>query len=306
MEGVLPTGSLRLDIALGGGAPAGAIAEFFGPEAAGKTTLCLHTLAEAQKQGGVCALIDTEHSLDSRYARRCGVDIDRLYVAEPESAEQALDTCLTLAQSGALAVIVIDSASSLTPQAEIDRPLDGEGRFAEGRRPVDRLLSQALQKLSACLAQTGTAVIFTNRTGPRYGPVYRRLRENPFRLALKMRAALRLELKPLRDLTEKGEIQGICTQIRVVKHKIYPSSRPIVLDIMYNQGIAKAGEILDLGTQLLIITRQDSVYSYQGLRLGKESQEAVLYLRQNPGVCEEIEQAIRLRMLPPRRAAKEP
>ena len=299
---VISTGSLRLDIALGiGGAPRGHIIEISGPASSGKTTLCQHIIAEAQKSGGICAYIDADHSLDPRYAARCGVDVDRLYISEPEYAEQALQMAEILARSGALAVLAVDSVSALVPQSEI---AGDSGESAAGLE--DRLISQALRNLSTTGRKTNTAVILTTRTNLRKPPVYHNLADNPARLALKLYASLRLSLQPVRLIRENGQITGNQVQIEVLKNKFATLFHTIELDIMYNEGISKSGELLDLGTQLLIISRLGSAYYYRGLPLGEGRETALCYLRQHASLSTKIERVIRQKLLPPALMAVKP
>jgi recombination protein RecA len=294
-QGTIPTGSLRLDLALGtGGILRGQIIEIAGPAASGKTTLCQHILAEAQKLGGICAYIDADQTLDPAYARRCGVDIERLYVCNPLSEEQALDVTESLLGSGALAVVVVDSVTSLVPQADLER------HFGESpSRAEDQLLSKALPRISRLARQSGATLILTNRRTPRLAAVYCNLAGNPFGLAIKLQASTRLDLRTLDLIRNKGRITGRRVQIRVVKHKFVPSHCTLELDIMYNEGIENTGVILDIGLQFMIITRQGSTYSFRGTLLGEGFTRAENFLRQNPALIMEIEQAIRQQLLPP-------
>lgn len=289
----IPTGSLRLDLALGtGGLPRGRFIEIFGPDASGKTTLCQHIIAEAQKMGESCAFIDVDHGMDSRYALRCGVDPDHLHYSEPMHAEQALDIVTTLARTDALAVIVIDSVSTLIPANDLQ--LDWS---TTSRRYTDTLLSAAMRNLNGIIRKNNTTIVFTRLAGSSKSAVYHRLAKNPARLALKLHSAIRLELRPLSQLCENRKVIGNRVQVRIQKNTFQPCSRSIELDIMYNDGIEKAGEIFDLGTQLRIIDIEQSTFYYQGLKLGRKRQEAVGLLKANRALADEIEQVIRQKLL---------
>jgi recombination protein RecA len=286
-----PTGSLRLDIALGiGGIPGGFFTEFCGPEASGKTTLCQHIIAEAQKMGGVCAFIDSDHTFQADYAKRCGVDLERLYFVEPHDAEQALDILETLGNSGAFAVIVLDSFFTLTPAMDLSRPISPAGESHS-----DSLMSHALRRLSGGLPNTGTAILITNQAQKSTSAVYHRLASNPARLALKMHAAVRLGLRSMRLLQEQGRFTGNCIQIRIIKNKFAPCPPPIVLDIIYGTGILKSGEVFDLGILHGIIKKDGAQYFYQDKALGDGRKEATEILRKNASICHELEQVIRQR-----------
>ena len=286
---VIPTGSLSLDIALGvGGIPRGRITEIFGPESSGKTTISQHIVAEAQKMGGTCAYIDMEHALDPSYAARCGVDVDSLLISQPDMGEQALEITETLVRSGAVDVIVIDSVAALVPRAEV------EGDMGDSPMGMQaRLMSQALRKLSGAIKQTNTAVIFTNQLRQKIGVMFGSSETTTGGMALKFYASVRLDVRRIQSIKLGPEIIGNRTRVRVVKNKVAPPFRTAEFDIMYNEGISKAGDLVDLATQLEIISKRGSFYSYGDLRLGQGRENAKDFLRQNSDLADEIELAIR-------------
>lgn len=285
----IPTGSLSLDIALGiGGIPRGRITEVYGPEASGKTTICQHIVAEAQKLGGTCAYIDMEHALDPSYAARCGVNVESLLISQPDTGEQALEITDTLVRSGAVEVVVIDSVAALVPRAEI------EGDMGDSPMGMQaRLMSQALRKLSGAIKQTNTAVIFTNQLRQKIGVVYGSAETTTGGMALKFYASVRLDVRRIQNIKLGAEVIGNHTRVRVVKNKVAPPFRTAEFDIMYNEGISKAGDILDLATELNIIEKRGSFYSYGELRLGQGRENAKDYLNRDPEMAGEIEQAVR-------------
>jgi len=289
----IPTGSLSLDIALGvGGIPRGRITEIYGPEASGKTTICQHIVSEAQKLGGTCAYIDMEHALDPSYAARCGVDVDSLLISQPDMGEQALEITETLVRSGAVEVVVIDSVAALVPRAEI------EGDMGDSPMGMQaRLMSQALRKLSGAIKQTNTAVIFTNQLRQKIGVVFGNPETTTGGMALKFYASIRLDVRRIQSIKVGSEIVGNRTRVRVVKNKVAAPFRTAEFDIMYNEGISKAGDILDLATELDIVNKRGSFYSYGELRLGQGRENSKEYLGQNPALAEEIELAVRQRAL---------
>jgi recombination protein RecA len=292
---VISSGSLDLDIALGiGGIPRSQITEIYGSESTGKSTLCQHVLAEAQKLGGVCAYIDADHALDPGYASRCGVDVEQLYICEPETAEEALEIAQTLTRSGSMAAIVIDSMTALLLRSELTGSL-GDSSIQERVR----LISQALYKLNTACRQTDTALILTNQMRHRFTKLYHDTAASTADLALKLHASVRLELKAIRLLRIQGEAYGIHVQVRIIKNKLAASSRTAELDILYNEGIYKIGDILDKALQLKIITKQDSHYIYQSLPLGESRANVINFLNHSPLVLEALEQVIRQRLLPP-------
>ncbi len=285
----IPTGSLSLDLALGvGGIPRGRITEIYGPEASGKTTLCQHIVAEAQKMGGTCAYIDMEHALDPTYAARCGVDVDNLLISQPDMGEQALEIAETLVRSGAVEVIVIDSVAALVPRAEI------EGDMGDATMGMQaRLMSQACRKLSGAIKQTNTAVIFTNQLRQKIGVMFGNPETTTGGMALKFYASVRLDVRRIQSIKLGAEIIGNRTRVRVVKNKVAPPFRTAEFDIMYNEGISKSGDLLDLATELEIVTKRGSFYSYGDLRLGQGRENAKDYIKQNPKLSVEIEAAVR-------------
>lgn len=289
----IPTGSLSLDIALGvGGIPRGRITEIYGPEASGKTTLAQHIVAEAQKLGGTCAFVDMEHALDPKYAAICGVDVDSLLISQPDMGEQALEITETLVRSGAVDVVVIDSVAALVPRAEI------EGDMGDSHMGMQaRLMSQALRKLSGAIKQTNTAVIFTNQLRQKIGVVFGNPETTSGGMALKFYTSIRLDVRRIQSIKLRSEIIGNRTRVRVVKNKVAPPFRTAEFDIMYIEGISKVGELLDLGTDLDIITKRGSFYSYSDLRLGQGRENSKDFLRQNPDLAEEVELAIRQQTL---------
>jgi len=289
----IPTGALSLDIALGiGGIPRGRITEIYGPESSGKTTVCQHIVAEAQKMGGNAAFVDMEHALDPSYAERCGVNVDNLLIAQPDTGEQALEITETLVRSGAIDIIVIDSVAALVPRAEI------EGDMGDSPMGMQaRLMSQALRKLSGAIKQTNTAVVFTNQLRQKIGVVFGNPETTTGGMALKFYASVRLDIRRIQSIKLGSEIIGNRTRIRVVKNKVAAPFRTAEFDIMYNEGISRAGDLLDLATELEIISKRGSFYSYGDLRLGQGRENAKDFLNQNPDLAEEIELAVRQQAL---------
>jgi len=285
----IPTGSLSLDIALGvGGVPRGRVTEIYGPEAAGKTTLCLHIVAEAQKRGGVCGYIDMEHALDPVYAAKLGVDIDNLYISQPDTGEQALEIAESLVRSGAMDVVVVDSVAALVPRSEI------EGDMGDATMGVQaRLMSQALRKLSGAIKQTNTAVLFTNQLRQKIGVMFGNPETTTGGMALKFYASVRLDVRRIQAIKENGEVIGNRTRVRVTKNKVAPPFREAEFDVLFNEGISTEGDMLDLGAALEIITKRGAFFSYNDLRLGQGREQAKQYLREHPEVAREIELAIR-------------
>jgi recombination protein RecA len=289
----IPTGSLSLDIALGvGGIPRGRITEIYGPESSGKTTICQHIVAETQKMGGTAAYIDMEHALDPVYAARTGVDIDNLLVSQPDTGEQALEITETLVRSGAVDIVVIDSVAALVPRSEL------EGDMGDATMGVQaRLMSQALRKLSGAINQTKTSVVFTNQLRLKIGVMFGNPETTTGGQALKFYASIRLDVRRIQAIKLGAEIIGNRTRVRVVKNKVAPPFRTAEFDIMYNEGISKAGDILDLATQLEIIQKRGAFFSYGDLRLGQGRENSKEFLRQNPDVSNEIETIIRQKAL---------
>lgn len=289
----IPTGSLSLDIALGvGGIPRGRITEIFGPESSGKTTICQHIVAEAQKLGGTAAYIDMEHALDPVYASHCGVNVDNLLISQPDTGEQALEIAETLVRSGAVDLVVVDSVAALVPRAEI------EGDMGDATMGMQaRLMSQALRKLSGAISQTKTAMIFTNQLRQKIGIMFGNPETTPGGLALKFYASVRLDTRRIQSIKSGAEITGNRTRVRVVKNKVAPPFRTAEFDIMYNQGISKAGDIIDLATQLEIITKRGAFFSYGDVRLGQGRENAKDFLQQNVELAHEIDTAVRQRAM---------
>jgi recombination protein RecA len=289
----IPTGSLSLDIALGvGGVPRGRITEIYGPESSGKTTICQHIVAEAQRMGGTAAYIDMEHALDPVYAARCGVDIDNLLVSQPDMGEQALEITETLVRSGAVEIVVIDSVAALVPRSEL------EGDMGDATMGVQaRLMSQALRKLSGAINQTKTTVIFTNQLRQKIGVMFGNPETTTGGQALKFYASVRLDVRRIQSIKVGDEVIGNRTRVRVVKNKVSPPFRTAEFDIMFNEGISKAGDVLDLSTQLEIVQKRGAFFSYGDLRLGQGRENAKEFLRQNPDVLAEIETTIRQKAL---------
>lgn len=289
----IPTGSLSLDIALGvGGIPRARITEIYGPESSGKTTLCLQIVAEAQKLGGVAAYVDMEHALDPSYASRLGVDIDNLLISQPDTGEQALEITETLVRSGAVDVVVIDSVAALVPRSEI------EGDMGDATMGMQaRLMSQALRKLSGAINQTKTAVVFTNQLRQKIGIMFGNPETTPGGLALKFYSSVRLDIRRIQTIKMGAEMIGNRVRVRVVKNKVAPPFRTAEFDIMYNEGISKAGDIIDLATQLEIVLKRGAFYSYGDIRLGQGRENAKEFLRQNGDLAAELEEAIRLRAI---------
>ncbi|NLF51776.1 MAG: recombinase RecA [Leptolinea sp.] len=289
----IPTGSLSLDIALGiGGIPRGRITEIFGPESSGKTTICQHIVAEAQKMGGTAAYIDMEHALDPVYAAHCGVNLDNLLISQPDTGEQALEIAETLVRSGAVDLVVVDSVAALVPRAEIEGDM---GDASMGMQA--RLMSQALRKLSGAISQTKTAMVFTNQLRQKIGIMFGNPETTPGGLALKFYASVRLDTRRIQQIKSGAEITGNRTRVRVVKNKVAPPFRTAEFDIMYNQGISKAGDIIDLATQLEIITKRGAFFSYGDIRLGQGRENAKDFLMQNPELSNEIDIAVRQRAM---------
>ncbi len=287
----IPTGSLSLDLALGiGGIPRGRITEIYGPESSGKTTLCQHMVAEVQKMGGTAAYVDMEHALDPTYAAKCGVDIDNLLVSQPDTGEQALEITETLVRSGAVDLVVIDSVAALVPRSEIEGDM-GDAQMGA----MARLMSQALRKLSGAINQTKTSVIFTNQLRMKIGVMFGNPETTTGGNALKFYASVRLDVRRIQSIKIGAEIVGNRTRVRVVKNKVAPPFRTAEFDIMYNEGISKVGDLIDLATQLEIVDKRGAFFSYGETRLGQGRENSKEFLRQNPDLANEIELVIRQR-----------
>lgn len=285
---VIPTGSLGLDIALGvGGIPRGRVTEIYGPEASGKTTLCQHIIAEAQRRGGIASFIDTEHVLDPSYAARCGVNIDDLYISQPDHGEQALEIAEALVHSRALYVIVIDSVAALIPRAEL------EGDMSEPHMALQaRLMSKALRKLAGAIKRSNTAVIFTNQLRMKLGVMFGSPETTSGGRALKFYASVRLDIRRVQALKEAGTIIGNRTRVRVTKNKVAPPFRTTEFDIMYNEGISREGDLLDVGVELGLVDKRGAHFSLGGTRLGQGRENAKATLRDSPEMAAELEAAI--------------
>ncbi|MFK4823353.1 recombinase RecA [Paenochrobactrum sp. BZR 588] len=285
----VPTGSLSLDIALGvGGLPKGRIVEIYGPESSGKTTLALHTIAEAQKKGGVCAFVDAEHALDPIYARKLGVDLENLLISQPDTGEQALEITDTLVRSGAIDVLVIDSVAALTPRAEIEGDM---GDSLPGLQA--RLMSQALRKLTASISRSNCMVIFINQIRMKIGVMFGSPETTTGGNALKFYASVRLDIRRIGAIKDRDEVVGNQTRVKVVKNKLAPPFKQVEFDIMYGAGVSKVGELVDLGVKAGIVEKAGAWFSYNSQRLGQGRENAKTYLRENPEVANEIELALR-------------
>ncbi len=285
----IPTGCLSLDIALGvGGLPRGRVIEIYGPESSGKTTLCQHVIAEAQKQGGIAAFVDVEHALDPSYAEKCGVRIDELYVSQPDTGEQALEITEALVRSGAIDVVVVDSVAALVPRAEI------EGEMGDAHVGLQaRLMSQALRKLSGTVKQSNTMLIFTNQLRQKIGVMFGNPETTTGGMALRFYASVRLDIRRTEAIKDSGEIIGNRTKITVKKNKVAPPFRTAEFDIMYNQGISKAGDILDIAVEEGIVDKRGAFYSYGEQKLAQGRENAKTYLEANPELMFTIENKVR-------------
>ena len=285
----IPSGSLALDLALGvGGIPRGRITEIFGPDASGKTTLGQHVIAEAQKRGGTAAYIDAEHALDPRYAGNCGVNVDDLLISQPDTGEQALEITEALVRSGAIDVIVIDSVAALVPRAEI------EGEMGDAHVGLQaRLMSQALRKLAAAIGRSGTAVIFLNQLREKVGIVFGNPEVTPGGRALKFYSSVRIDLRRIDTIKEGNQITGSHIRAKVVKNKVAPPFRSGEFDIMFDHGISREGNLIDLGVELGLVKKAGAFFSYGDIRLGQGRENAKQYLSQNPELAQEIEREIR-------------
>ncbi|EAU40295.1 recombinase A [Fulvimarina pelagi HTCC2506] len=283
------TGSLGLDIALGiGGLPKGRVIEIYGPESSGKTTLALHTIAEAQKKGGICAFVDAEHALDPIYARKLGVDLENLLVSQPDTGEQALEITDTLVRSGAIDVLVVDSVAALTPRAEI------EGEMGDSLPGMQaRLMSQALRKLTGSISRSKCMVIFINQIRMKIGVMFGSPETTTGGNALKFYASVRLDIRRIGSIKDRDEVTGNQTKVKVVKNKLAPPFKQVEFDIMYGEGVSKMGELIDLGVKSGIVEKSGAWFSYNSQRLGQGRENAKQFLRDNPDAAQEIEQSIR-------------
>ena len=286
---VVPTGSLSLDLALGlGGMPRGRIIEIYGPESSGKTTVALHVVAEVQKMGGIAGFIDAEHALDPTYAAHIGVDIDNLYISQPDNGEQALEITETMVRSGAVDVIIVDSVAALVPKAEID------GEMGDSHVGLHaRLMSQALRKLTGIISKSNCVVIFINQLREKVGVMFGNPETTTGGRALKFYASVRLDVRRIETLKVGGDVVGNRTRVKVVKNKVAPPFKEAEFDIMFGKGISKEGDILDLAVLHDIINKAGAWYSYNGEKIGQGRENTKLYLANNPEVMEEIEQQVR-------------
>jgi recombination protein RecA len=296
----IPTGSIALDMALGvGGVPRGRVTEIYGPESSGKTTLCQHIIAEAQKMGGVAAFVDVEHALDPLYAAKCGVDINNLLISQPDTGEQALEIAEALVRSGAIDIVVVDSVAALVPRAEI------EGEMGDSHVGLQaRLMSQALRKLAGAINRSNTLVIFTNQIRQKIGVMFGNPETTTGGLALRFYASVRLDIRRTESIKSGGDVVGNRTKVTVKKNKVAPPFRVAEFDIMYNHGISREGDILDNSVEMGIVDKRGAFFSYGETRLGQGRENAKQFLLDNPALADELDNAIRQRAgLPPRGAA---
>ena len=285
----IPTGSLSLDIALGlGGIPRGRIVEIYGPESSGKTTVTLHMIAEVQKRGGIAGFIDAEHALDPVYAKNIGVDIDNLYISQPDNGEQALEITETMVRSGAIDIVVADSVAALVPKAEIDGDMGDSHVGLQAR-----LMSQALRKLTAVISKSNCTVIFINQLREKVGVMFGNPETTTGGRALKFYSTIRLDVRRIEALKQGGEVVGNRTRVKVVKNKVAPPFREAEFDIMFGKGISKEGDILDLAVNLNIVNKSGAWFAYEGNKIGQGRENAKAFLADNPAVCDEIEQKVR-------------
>jgi len=285
----IPTGSLSLDLALGvGGVPRGRVSEIYGPEGSGKTTVCQHIVAEAQRMGGVAAFIDMEHAMDPLYAAKCGVKVDELYISQPDTGEQALEIAEALIRSGAVDVIIVDSVAALVPRAEI------EGEMGQSHPGLQaRLMSQALRKLSGAIKASNAAIVFTNQLRHKIGVMFGSPETTSGGMALKFYASVRMDIRRIQAIKTSGDVLGNRTRVRVKKNKVAPPFREAEFDIMYDEGISKEGDVLDLAVDLDFIEKRGSYYSYKDERLAQGRENAKQVLRERPALCLEVENLIR-------------
>ena len=299
----VPTGSLGLDIALGvGGVPKGRIVEIYGPESSGKTTVALHMVAEVQKRGGIAGFIDVEHALDPVYAKNIGVDIDNLYISQPDNGEQALEITETMVRSGAVDIVIVDSVAALVPKAEI------EGDMGDSHVGLHaRLMSQALRKLTAAISRSNCVVIFINQLREKVGVMFGNPETTTGGRALKFYASVRLDVRRTETLKQGGEMVGNHVKVKVVKNKVAPPFKQAEFDIMFGTGISKEGEILDLASECNVVNKSGAWYSYNGERIGQGRENVKIFLKDHPEICEEIEKQVRIQyhLLPEEEAAQQ-
>ena len=285
----IPTGSLSLDIALGlGGLPKGRIIEIYGPESSGKTTVALHAVAEVQKRGGIAGFIDAEHALDPAYAKNIGVNIDELYISQPDCGEQALEITETMVRSGAVDIVIVDSVAALVPKAEIDGDMGDSHVGLQAR-----LMSQALRKLTAVISKSNCIVIFINQLREKVGVMFGNPETTTGGRALKFYSSVRMDVRRIESLKQAGEVVGNRTRVKIVKNKVAPPFQEAEFDIMFGKGISKEGDILDLAADCGIIVKSGAWYAYNGDKIGQGRENAKTYLRENPLVCEEVEAKVR-------------
>ena len=285
----IPTGSLSLDIALGlGGLPKGRIIEIYGPESSGKTTVALHAVAEVQKRGGIAGFIDAEHALDPAYAKDIGVNIDELYISQPDCGEQALEITETMVRSGAVDIVIVDSVAALVPKAEIDGDMGDSHVGLQAR-----LMSQALRKLTAVISKSNCIVIFINQLREKVGVMFGNPETTTGGRALKFYSSVRMDVRRIESLKQAGEVVGNRTRVKIVKNKVAPPFKEAEFDIMFGKGISKEGDILDLAADCGIIVKSGAWYAYNGDKIGQGRENAKTYLRENPLVCEEVEAKVR-------------
>lgn len=299
----VPTGSLGLDIALGvGGVPKGRIVEIYGPESSGKTTVALHMVAEVQKRGGIAGFIDAEHALDPVYAKNIGVDIDNLYISQPDNGEQALEITETMVRSGAVDIVIVDSVAALVPKAEI------EGDMGDSHVGLHaRLMSQALRKLTAAISRSNCVVIFINQLREKVGVMFGNPETTTGGRALKFYASVRLDVRRTETLKQGGEMVGNHVKVKVVKNKVAPPFKQAEFDIMFGTGISREGEILDLASECNVVNKSGAWYSYNGERIGQGRENVKIFLKDHPEICEEIEKQVRIQyhLLPEEETAQQ-
>lgn len=285
----IPTGSLSLDIALGlGGLPKGRIIEIYGPESSGKTTVALHAVAEVQKRGGIAGFIDAEHALDPSYAKNIGVDIDNLYISQPDCGEQALEITETMVRSGAVDIVIVDSVAALVPKAEIDGDMGDSHVGLQAR-----LMSQALRKLTAVISKSNCIVIFINQLREKVGVMFGNPETTTGGRALKFYSSVRMDVRRIEALKQAGEVVGNRTRVKIVKNKVAPPFKEAEFDIMFGKGISKEGDVLDLASDCGVVVKSGAWYAYNGDKIGQGRENAKAYLKENPVVCEEIEAKVR-------------
>lgn len=285
----VPTGCLSLDIALGlGGVPKGRVIEVYGPESSGKTTVALHMVAEVQKAGGIAGFIDAEHALDPVYAKKIGVDIDNLYISQPDNGEQALEITETMVRSGAVDIVIVDSVAALVPKAEIDGDMGDSHVGLQAR-----LMSQALRKLTAVISKSNCIVIFINQLREKVGVMFGNPETTTGGRALKFYSSIRMDVRRIESLKQGGEIIGNRTRIKVVKNKIAPPFKEAEFDIMFGQGISKEGDILDLAANVNVVNKSGAWYAYEGEKIGQGRENAKVFLKEHPEICDEIERKVR-------------